>query len=80
MAVTLITKARNSGVRLFKACEVLEISVSTFRRWSAGNLVDCRKGASKQVPRKLSFEEKQSIVNICCSDEYKDDNPYKIHA
>jgi len=80
MAVTLIIEAQNSGARLFKACEVLEISVSTFRRWSAGNLVDCRKGASKQVPGKLSLEEEQSIINICCSNEYKDDNPYKIHA
>jgi len=80
MAVMLIVEAKNNGARLFKACEVLEISVSTFRRWSAGNLSDCRKGAPKQVSRKLSFEEEQSIVGICCSYEYKDDNPYKIHA
>ncbi|MCP3686275.1 MAG: IS3 family transposase [bacterium] len=80
MAVTLIKEARNNGARLWKACEVLEISISTFRRWSAGRLVDCRKGAAKQIPRKLTFEEEQSIIDACCSKEYKDDNPYKIHA
>ena len=74
MAVTLIKEAQNNGARLWKACEVLEISVSTFRRWSAGHLKDCRKGASKQIPQKLTSEEEQSIVNICCSKEYKDDN------
>jgi transposase-like protein len=80
MAVELIKEARNSGARLFKACKVLEISVSTFRRWSAGHYVDCRKGAVKRIPRKLTPEEEQSIVTICNNDEYKDDNPYEIHA
>ena len=80
MAVTLIEEAQNNGARQWKACEVLEISVSTFRRWRAGNLKDLRKGAFKQVPRKLTNEEEQSIVDICCSKKYKDDNPYKIHA
>jgi putative transposase len=80
MAVELIKAAQNSGARLWKACEVMEISVSTFRRWSAGHFKDNRKGALKQVPRKLTSEEEQSIIDVCCSKEYKDDNPYKIHA
>lgn len=80
MAVTLINEAQRSGARLWKACEVLEISISTFRRWSAGHLTDRRKGALKQIPRKFTLEEEQAIVDICCSKNYKDDNPYKIHA
>lgn len=80
MAVTLIKEAQNSGARLWKACEVLDISVSTFRRWSAGHLKDNRKGSLKNIPRKLTLEEEQLIVDVCCSKEYKDDNPYKIHA
>ncbi len=80
MAVTLIKEAQNSGARLWKACEVLDISVSTFRRWSAGHLKDNRKDSLKNIPRKLTLEEEQSIVDVCCSKEYKDDNPYKIHA
>ena len=80
MAVTLIKEAQQSGARLWKACEVLEISVSTFRRWAAGDLSDRRKGALKKIPRKLTPEEEQSIVDVSCSKEYKDENPYKIHA
>lgn len=80
MAVTLINEAWDNGARLWKACEVLEISVTTFRRWSDGHLQDHRKGAPKQIQQKLTLDEKQSIIDICCSKEYKDDNPYKIHA
>lgn len=76
----LIKEAQTNGARLWKACEALEISVSTFRRWSDGHLKDRRKGASKNIPQKFSIEEKQSIIDVCCSKEYRDDNPYKIHA
>ena len=80
MAVELIDEANKAGARLRKACDTLEISVSTYRRWRSGNYLDNRKGAIKHVSRKLSVEEEQAIVDICCSKEYKDDNPYKIHA
>jgi len=80
MSVILIKEACDSGARQWKACEVLEISVPTFRRWSNGDLTDRRKGALKSNPGKLTPEEEQSIVDICCSKEYRDDNPYKIHA
>lgn len=69
-----------NGARLFKACEVLELSVSTFRRWKSGATQDRRKGACKRVPRKLSREEQDLIIQTCCSHEYKDSNPYEIHA
>lgn len=79
-AVVLIQEAQESGARLSKACEALKISISTFERWRKGNLVDMRKGAFKHVPRKLTKEERQEIIDICCSLEYKDLNPYRIHA
>lgn len=65
---------------MYKACEVLEISPRTFSRWKEYPQGDCRKGAPKQVPRKLSETEYQSIVDICCSDTYKDCNPHEIVA
>ncbi len=80
MAVELIQEAVTSGARLSKACEVLEISISTFRRWESGNIRDKRKGADKNVPRKLSKAERDEIIDICCNKEYKDKNPYYIHA
>jgi len=80
IAVKLIIEANDSGARLWKACETLEISVSTFRRWRNGHYQDKRKGASKRVPRKLTPEEELQIINLCCKTEYREMNPYEIHA
>ena len=80
MAVELIIEANTNGARIFKACKALEISVSTFERWRKGKIVDSRKGSFKKVSRKLTKEEEAEIIAICCSKEYKDSNPYKIHA
>jgi len=79
-AVELIREANRCGARLVKACEALEISISTFERWRSGKMTDTRKGAPKVVARKLSAEEQQRIIDISCSNEYKDKNPYKIVA
>jgi putative transposase len=80
LAVGLIKEATKSGARLKKACDAMELSVSTYRRWERGKLQDKRKGAKKDIPRKLSETEKQEILEICCSADYKDMNPYEIHA
>ncbi len=80
IAVDLIIEANKFGARIRKACEALEISVSTFERWRKGDYTDSRKGAKKVVARKLTGKEKQQIIDISCSKRYKDDNPYKIHA
>lgn len=80
IAVDLIKEANKNGARIRKACNALEISVSTFERWRKGHYSDNRKGAVKRVVRKLTEEEKQKIIDISCNRIYKDDNPYKIHA
>ena len=80
IAVELIIEANKNGARTWKACEALEISVSTFERWRNGKYTDSRKGASKVVARKLTEEERQKVIDVSCSQRYKDDNPYKIHA
>ena len=79
-AVELIIEANQNGARFVKACEILGISTSTFRRWRAGNVEDKRKGAQKHIPRRLTESEEQEIIAICCSEEYRDKNMYKIHA
>ena len=40
--------------------------------------IDRRKGAVKNIPKKLNEEEKKEIVKISCSEEFKDSNPYEI--
>ena len=79
-AVELVLEAHDSGARLWKACDALEISGSTFHRWRKGHYQDKRKGASKRVPRKMTDKEEEQIISLCCNEEYKDKNPYEIHA
>ena len=74
----LIEEAVTAGARLFRACDVIEISTRTFSRWKNGTMIDGRKGASKSVPRKLSEAEKDELVSVACSKEYCDQTPYEI--
>jgi transposase InsO family protein len=76
--VSLIDEAVTAGARLFRACDVLEISTRTYARWKNGNTADARKGAVKRVTRKLSEAERDEIVRTACSDEYCDHTPYEI--
>lgn len=77
-AVSLIQEAIKEGARLKNCCKVLDISQRTYQRWKAGNGIDGRKGAEKNVAGKLSEHERQRIISVSCSDEYKDSNPYEI--
>ena len=76
----LIDEAVTDGARLFKACEVLEISVRTYYRWKSNSCGDLRKGANKRVPRKLTEIERKEIMDIACSERFVDTNPYQIVA
>lgn len=76
----LIEEAVESGARLFKACEVLEISTATFYRWKKGDGIDKRRGAPKRAVRKLTEEERQKIIDVACEERFKDATPYKIVA
>ena len=67
-SIKLIGQAHQSGARLSRACEVVQISVKTYRRWcSAGaDDMDGRTRAEGPPPaNKLSDEERQAIVNVC---------------
>jgi len=80
IAVELIEEAVVGGARLFKACEVLEISTVTFYRWKNDGGIDKRKGAGKRVVRKLTEAERQKIIEVACEERFKDATPYEIVA
>lgn len=69
-AICLIEEAKNEGARISKACDCLEISVRTFKRWKSGRITDQRKGADKSIPKKLTAKERQAIIDACCSTLY----------
>ena len=67
MALTLINEARDGGARLEPACEVLEISERTYRRWlqlDYDRRID-RKNPAVAVQRRLSQAEKQQVIDVC---------------
>jgi putative transposase len=77
-AVKLIQVSMAAGARLTEACKLLEISVRTYYRWQGCPLVDKRKGATKQIPRKLTVAERAEVLKLCCSERFKDSPPYEI--
>jgi putative transposase len=79
LAVQLIEEAHKAGARLKPACDVLEISIRTFQRWRDG-AEDRRKTTPRRIVRKLTDEERDHIVTVCCSPEYANTSPYFIHA
>jgi len=76
--VILIDEAKQSGARLFVACDALDITYRTYRRWKGGNIYDRRKGAPKHVANKLSDAERQSIVDTACNEEFRSMTPHEI--
>lgn len=79
MALTLIDEAVAAGARRHKAGEVLGITCRSLRRWRVGEcLIDARQGAQRTCPHALSDEEKEQIVNVCNSPEYKSLPPSQI--
>ena len=80
VAIKLIDEAISSGAALSKACDTLEISMRTYYRWKNDDSGDKRKGSEKIIPRKLTPEEEQEIVDVSCEKCFCDCNPYQIVA
>ncbi len=67
-SVELIEEAVDAGASSKKACEVLEISLRTYKRWTEGDAVkvDARPVAKRPEPaNKLALEERQQVLDIC---------------
>jgi putative transposase len=80
-AVDLIKEAAASGASPADACEVLDISLRTYQRWTEeeGVKADARPQAQRPDPaNKLSAEERQQIVEICNQPPYQSLPPSQI--
>ena len=63
-----VADARRQGSRLVAACEMVDISLRSYRRWTVGDEVqeDGRPGAGRQAPsHKLNTAEREAIVAVC---------------
>lgn len=81
LAIRLIDEAVTDGAREFKACEVLNISQRTLFRWRSKNTPDedQRPHAIRPEPsNKLTRQEKERIIEVVNSPEYKSLPPSQI--
>jgi putative transposase len=80
-AVELIEEAVGAGASTRRACEELEISLRTYKRWIHGDGIkaDGRPDAERLEPaNKLKPEERQQILETCNQEEYKSLPPSQI--
>ena len=81
MLVNLLQEASAAGCRLFMACEEVEISLRTYRRWISGGGVkgDQRPEVIRVAPsNQLTEEERQCIITTCNKPEYASLPPSQI--
>lgn len=74
----LISEAIDCGARKRKACEIIGIPIRTVERWENDNAGDKRPFVKNIPPNKLSLDERDEIINICCSQDFKDLSPNEI--
>jgi putative transposase len=81
IAVELIDEAIGCGAALYKACRELGITERTYQRWTKDGSVkaDCRPDAPRPEPlNKLSQEERDEIISVMTSQEYKSLPPSQV--
>jgi putative transposase len=79
--VLLINDACRAGARLGQACQVVDISVRTYQRWTQNGEIksDNRPITPRPEPaNKLTPEERQCVLNICHQPEYASLPPGQI--
>lgn len=77
--LALVDEATGAGARLEKAAEHLGVSARTLQRWSDANGgEDGRRGPLTEPANKLSTAERDQVVEIANSSEYRDLSPKQI--
>jgi transposase InsO family protein len=77
MIRTLVAEAVTAGARRWRACELLGIAVRTLERWG-DDREDARHGPKSEPANKLSAVERQRIVAVATSAEFRDESPKQI--
>jgi putative transposase len=74
--IEMVEQAKGSGARRQASCAVLEVSLRTLERWEkAPEQGDQRRGPVTGCAHALSAQEKQAIVKVSSSPEYRDLSP-----
>lgn len=74
----LVSEAAKAGARRNEACKLIGVNLRTLQRWSKDLRDDARKNNQFSVSNALSSKERQEIINLVCSREYRDLSPNQI--
>lgn len=75
----LLDEAVAGGARLGKACELVSLSIRTVERWRrADGGEDGRVGPLSASPNQLSDAERQAVLEVANSPEFRDKSPRQI--
>lgn len=78
MILKLIDEAIEDGARAEKATELVGISERTVQRWRLCSNGDRRSGRRSEPSNKLSAEEREKVLEIANSQEFRDLSPKQI--
>lgn len=78
MAIEYIAEALNKGARQDKACEIVGISSRTLQRWRTAGINDQRQTVKKVPVNKLNEREREQIIEVCNSQEFRSQAPKQI--
>lgn len=73
-----IAEAEGNGARRSAVCDILGISVRTIERWEKNPSDDGRKNNRIANNNALSREEKDAVIEVACSPEFRDLSPNQI--
>lgn len=77
MIRTLVDEAVSAGARRWRACEMLGIAVRTLERWTDDG-EDGRHGPKTAPANKLTAAERQRILDVATSAEFRDESPKQM--
>jgi len=78
MAIEAIQTAIDNGARQQQSCEVIGISSRTLQNWRTTGMSDRRTTVNKVPVNKLSQEDREAIIDVCNSNEFKNQAPKQI--
>lgn len=79
MILELLEEAVRSGARLSRACKVVGLSTRTIERWREQKTCDDRRAGPNHEPaNKLSSKERETIIAVLTSAEYRDLSPRQV--
>lgn len=81
MILELIAEARAAGARLGPCCATIEIDVRTVQRWlkqGPDGGEDRRRGPNTSPANKLTEEERERIIALATSEEFRDLPPAQL--